>query len=486
MTKARRARRNPAARLASTLVVAAAIAAPVVLAQPGAAAPSSGGALRCDNPTTQGTARLGSLLGVVAPRGATAGASCRVAASPGASGTTGSTRSPMASGGTPGETRRAKARDYDGSPPVVDHGGPVMDPAGGVTVVPIYWGPGGSFAASYQSVVDGYLTNVATADGLDTNVYSDDLQYGAAYRIHAAAPIPVTSAITDGCAPDSGAVYSDHTGYDACVTDAQLQSVVAAVQSTHGLPSDLAHVYAVFLPKGVESCDDSRDNAERGTCTVSQAGGTFCAYHSSTSANAVYADLPFPVYESPTGFTCGNDATYGSEESPNGQPDADAVIDSLSHELNESITDPYGSAWFDKRGNEIADECVGFYGASSGAAGARYNQSIAGGHYLTQEEFSNEDFHVSRATACIQHLDLPTASFTVSPHTARAGHAVRFNARHSKGDIASYAWSFSDHGSGSGRTVAHVFAAAGVYRVTLTTTDVTGRSATASATVTVH
>ncbi|HTZ10588.1 MAG TPA: PKD domain-containing protein [Acidimicrobiales bacterium] len=448
----------------------ATVVAPVVVAPVPPAAAAGAGAVRCDVPAAPVTTRLGPLLGVVAPRPVARRRACRAV--------------PGASGEAAVRTARAGAvhegRYYGGAPPIVDHGGPVMDSAAGVTVVPIYWGAAGAFAASYTGVIDGYLADVAAEDGTATDVFSDDLQYGAPYAVHVAAPVDVTSGLDDGCTPDSGAVYSDHAGYDACVTDAQLQSVVADVEHSDDLPSDLAHVYAVFLPKGVESCEDGRDDAENGACTVSQAGGTFCAYHDNTGAGAVYADLPFPVYDSPTGFTCGNDASFGTEQSPNGQPDADAVIDSLSHELNESITDPYGTAWYDRRGNEIADDCVGFYGLSSGSAGARYNQTIDGAHYLTQEEFSNEDFHAARSTACIQHLDLPTAVVR-APATARAGHSVRFDGGRSKGDITSYAWSFGDHGTGSGRTVSHTFAAAGSYTVRLTTTDVTGRTAAAAA-----
>jgi PKD repeat protein len=346
---------------------------------------------------------------------------------------------------------------------------------GEVTVTPIYWDPAHTMSAGYQNVINGYLTNVAADDGKTTNVYSANAQYGASYHLHAGTPRVATDAISNGCSPDSGPVYSDNSGYSACVTDAQIQTELNKVLSTDGLPSGLANSYSVFLPKGVESCQDSRNNVGGGTCTVSNQGGAFCAYHSSTAGEAIYSDIPFPIYSSMTGFTCGTESVFGSNQSPNGQLDADVVLSPVSHELNESITDPLGNAWFDRGGNEVGDDCAGFFGATLGAAGALYNQTINSAHYLTQETFSNEDYRVAKRTACIQHADLPLASFKVSTRSPKAGRVVRFNAAKSRGSIAGFTWSFGDNSpAGSGKRTLHTYTGAGTYAVTLTVSDTDG------------
>jgi PKD repeat protein len=392
------------------------------------------------------------------------------------SSTVGTTAPPAGSTGATPVSKTAKG--YSGLPPMIYHGGPIMGTAttpGDVTVTPVYWDPSNTMSGSYESVIDGYIANVAADDGKTTNVYSADVQYGASYDIHAGAPRVATDAISDGCSPDSGPVYSDNSGYTACVTDAQIQNELNKVLSTDGLSGGLSNSYAVFLPKGVESCADSRNNAENGVCTVSTQGGTFCAYHSNTGGGAIYSDIPFPIYNSLTGFTCGSDGVFGSDQAPNGQPDADVVISPLSHELNEAITDPLGNAWFDRGHNEVGDNCLDFFGATSGTEGALYNQTINGAHYLTQEIFSNEDYHVSKKTACIQHADLPLASFKVGPRSPRAGHAVHFNAAKSKGSIAGFAWTFGDNSSaGSGKRTSHTYTAPGTYDVTMTVSDTDG------------
>ena len=139
---------------------------------------------------------------------------------------------------------------------------------------------------------------------------------------------------------------------------------------------------------------------------ISVAVGVTAAKAPSYVANAVYADMVYPIYESPVGFTCGTDARFatasgqGIIESPNHNPDADTEISPTSHEVVEAITDPDGeTGWGDSSGNEIGDDCAYIYGATNGAAGALYNQTIAGHHYITQQEFSNNVFNASGGTA---------------------------------------------------------------------------------------
>jgi hypothetical protein len=116
----------------------------------------------------------------------------------------------------------------------------------------------------------------------------------------------------------------------------------------------------------------------------------------------VYANMPFPIYTSQTGFTCASEARFPVVETPNGDPDADTEISPTSHEVMEAITDPdTATGWFDSSGFENGDECAFVYGATQGAPGQLFNQVIGGRHYLTQEEFSNRDFAINGG-GCLQ------------------------------------------------------------------------------------
>ena len=84
----------------------------------------------------------------------------------------------------------------------------------------------------------------------------------------------------------------------------------------------------------------------------------------------------------------------------------------------------------------------------------------------------------------------PTAAFNFSPSSVSAKSAVLFDASASapgngSAAIVSYAWTFGDGGSGSGRTVSHTFGDAGNFNVTLTVTNDRGLTASTTQSVTV-
>jgi hypothetical protein len=320
-------------------------------------------------------------------------------------------------GGPCAATTSIKKSDAaNGTPPLLFHGGPVMmtPSTSPLVITPIYWSPSGhTMSSAYTSLITSYLSDVAAASGQNTNVYSVANEYtGTNGQIHYS--VSLGTAINDtnalpgnGCTvarSDRSGIYADGTGYNACLDDAQLQSQINSVTSAHGLPHNLSHIYVLFLPKAVESCFNAGSTTTSSNqCTINhQPSAAFCAYHSDATSSAIYADMPFPVYQSGTGFTCGSDATLGAIESPNNNPDADTEVSPTSHEINEAITDPdTQTGWYDSSGFENGDECAYVFGGTQGTAGHLYNQVINGAHFLTQEEFSNKDFALT-AGGCVQ------------------------------------------------------------------------------------
>jgi hypothetical protein len=318
---------------------------------------------------------------------------------------------------------------YNGLPPLTLHpancfgqGVPCFDSnmmmtksTGPLTVVPIFWDPSGfPMSSSYKSIITGYLNNVAKMSGSKQNVFSVVNEYFGrngqiSYNINVGAPVNDTNPLpTSGCSvetADTTGIYADGTGYSACLDDNQIENEVEAVRTAQSLPPDLAHIYVLYLPKGVESCFFPGSSATNNVCTINyQPTATYCAYHSFDNESAVYANMVYPIYASPTGFTCGSDARYPTVQSPTGNPDADTEISPTSHEITEAITDPdTQTGWFDVFGLENGDECAYIYGPTGGSAGAFFNQTINGSKYLTQEGFSNRAFTASSGNAgCIQ------------------------------------------------------------------------------------
>ena len=295
----------------------------------------------------------------------------------------------------------------NGTPPLIWHKGPMMGTAstGPVVVTPIFWNPAGHpMTSSYKSIITSYLGDVAAASGTHTNVFSTLNEYfgsngNISYQVRLGTPVNDTSPLpASSCnlnSRDTSGIYADGSGYDTCIDDAQVQNETESVVAARGLPVDLAHMYVLFLAKHVETCFTSGTTSTGGnSCTINHdPSAAYCAYHSQTPHGMVYAKLSFPIYASATGFTCSSDAVYPTVQTPNGDPDADTEVSPTSHEIMEAITDPdVHGGWFDSSGFENGDECSYIFGSTRGGRGKLYNQVINGHAYLTQEEFSNQDF----------------------------------------------------------------------------------------------
>ncbi len=248
------------------------------------------------------------------------------------------------------------------------HNGPVMRTN---AVHAIYWIPSGySVSTNYRSLIDGYFGNVAAASGKSSNVYFSDTQYydqtgSIAYSsTFAGSVIDTNSFPASGCSDSYTSV---------CLTDGQLQTEITRVITANGWPTGLGTMYFIFTPKNVGSCFSSS------ACAFSY----YCAYHSqigSGQAATLYANMPYAAWVP---------AACGSGQSPNGD-DADSTINVTSHEHNEAITDPLGTAWYDRRGYENGDKCAWNFGTAIGStAYGKYNQAIGTGVYYMQQEWSN-------------------------------------------------------------------------------------------------
>jgi hypothetical protein len=349
-----------------------------------------------------------------------------------------------------------------GEPPLEYHGGPVMHSHAAYA---IFWVPSGySFPSGYTSAIEGFLENVATDSGKPSNVYSVSAQYTdktghAAYSDSFGGSIEDTHTYpTSGTCP----TYKGFGGesFTACISDSKLEAEVDSVVGAQKWPRGLGAEYYVVLPPHVGSCFDVAGKE----CFDKQ----FCAYHSYTlsSPATIYANIS---------YSPGDEVGCGVGEYPNGHSNGnvDDTLSSLSHEANESITDPTLEAWFDEEGFENGDECRNTpfeedYGAPlGGSAGSLFNQSIAGGDYYLQQEWSND------TGDCAQRVDPATPAIT-DPGQLVSGQQASFNGSSSSpgsGGISSYSWDFGDGGTASGSKPTHTFQTPGKFTVTLTLKD---------------
>lgn len=329
----------------------------------------------------------------------------------------------------------------------------------------IFWAPSGfSFPSGYKAAINEYLENVGADSGLSTNVYSVSAQYTgsngrATYTDSFGGSVDDTDAYpTSGTCP----AYEGFHGveYTACISDAKMKAEVTAVVAAQEWPSGLGAEYYVVLPPQAGSCFGT-------TSTSGCFDKEFCAYHSFVeSPKLVYANIS---------YSPGDISGCGVGEYPNGHSNGnvDDTLSSLSHEANESITDPELNAWFDKKGFENGDECRNTpfgedYGEPlGGSSGSLFNQSINGGHYYLQQEWSND------IEDCAQRVG-PATPVIANPGSIEPGQVVHFNGSGSipgDGGITAYEWEFGDGGTGFGPNPTHSYSAVGNYTVTLTVTD---------------
>ena len=302
------------------------------------------------------------------------------------------------------------------TPPLLNNQGSVLGTAtqaGQLSLTPIYWVPTGtSIDPQYSGVVNQFINDTAAASGQTNNVYSVNTEYyrppspgggdKIKYQISATAPITITNAFPAGCT-------SPTAGYTKCVQDAAVQSRLSAVLAANSLPTGLGHMYLVIFPPNVDIQDGGGEYASSAWC------GIHGAYDSTTPAGPViYSEIPYP----PSGCNHGQFPQYGlSGTATQPTADGDTIISTISHEINEAITDPSldgDVSWVDSTGHEIGDECSGIYGKPLGSTDpsdpqeTEYNQVLNGHFYWTQETFSDLSFKAFGAgQGCVQKAFVP-------------------------------------------------------------------------------
>ena len=337
----------------------------------------------------------------------------------------------------------------------------------------IFWQPAGSALAyepGYQSLVETFLTDVAADSHKTTNVYSLSGQYTdgsgrAAYDSTYGGSVTATDPL-----PANGCTEPGMTGpgWMVCLTDAQLETEIEHVIAQNNLPTAAHDIYFLVTPNGLGSCTDAGSSS----CALGGSVNGYCGYHSETDSGVLYAIIPY-------------NAVPNHCQSNNPRPNsstADPSISTLSHEHNETITDPDGDAWIDGRGNEEADICLTNFGRSlstaGGALSSAWNESINGGHFFLQEEWSDAD------NECAARAKPDRLSFD-SVALPGAGRAMSFTAHGTdpQGRLVAFQWFFGDGRAGFGRHPSHSFKTPGTYRVVLRSTDSWGNWAYARQTI---
>ena len=352
----------------------------------------------------------------------------------------------------------------------------------------IFWNPWNdalTWDAGYKAAIINFLTNVAADSHTSTNVYALTPQYTDAtgrafYDSTFAGAIDdsdVAPPTNDCTLPPTGPTLPDGTTqWPICLQKTDLETEISSVIAANHLPTGGGDIYVLVTPDGFGSCDGAGPT----DCSLGgSAASGYCGFHSYIGAQGtttipsqtvLYADIPY-----------NHVATHCHTGGPNPNGTSDESISSLSHEQNETITDPTINAWINADMSEDGDLCATTFGPPlGGSSGATaYNQVIGSGHYYIQAEWSNEDAGASADpnVGCKASDEADALGFAVPP-SITPGSTLTLNgiASDPDGFITSYSWSFGDGSPpASGASVSHPLATTGVYQVTLSTTDVGGQ-----------
>ena len=118
----------------------------------------------------------------------------------------------------------------------------------------------------------------------------------------------------------------------------------------------------------------------------------FCSVYMGWHSHATIGSTPFVYAMAGSPLQCGVTDCY--QTSPNGNPEADEMVNVIAHELAESYTDVFGDAWYDTNATgteEIGDKCSWNYGqVTQFSNGSFANINLGDRAYLLQQLYVNE------------------------------------------------------------------------------------------------
>jgi hypothetical protein len=249
------------------------------------------------------------------------------------------------------------------------HGGPVLQ--AGTNVVAVYW----ASSPIYSGGPSAGSTGSGSQDGSLVGYFLRNLGGSSYFNIN--------STYTDGAGnPIANVVnytryWANNTSAPSGTTSISDTQMIAMLQSgfnSGALTYDASTLYAIFTS---------------GEVNLGGGFGTqYCAYHThgtvtinNASRTVLYAAMPYD-YAYPG--ACSNGTA-----SPNGDPGADAEVNTLAHETEETTTDMLANAWFDRRGYENADKCAWNWGTTSTVGGGVWNITVGTKHFLVQQNWIN-------------------------------------------------------------------------------------------------
>ena len=246
---------------------------------------------------------------------------------------------------------------------ILYHGGPVMP--GSTDVYLIWYGNWPANApGSTETILTEYVSFLGSSPYFQINTgYIDSF----------------------GNSPNGALLYAgsvhDQYSHGPSLSVSDIQEIVAQQITAQNLPLDVTGIYLVLASPDVT---DIRPDGSQ-FCTP----GTF-PHHGVTP---VSAGIPIKYGFIGNPMRCPSSAPLPFQiagSTPNDNFAADVMVSPIAHVLNALVTNPNGTAWFDRYGFENAAKCHGTFGTTYSAPnGAPANMRLGTRHYLIQQNWVN-------------------------------------------------------------------------------------------------
>jgi Phosphate-induced protein 1 conserved region len=250
------------------------------------------------------------------------------------------------------------------------HGGPIIDDANGVNVYFIWYGNWSNETAA-QSIVTDFINHLGGSPYAAINTTYYDMEPGPTG----------TNVLKDWVTTGIHYMGSTTDNYSSGSTldDNAVGAVVENALDSGALAFDTNGVYFVLTSADV--------NETSGFCQ------SYCAWHGYDISNS--GRIAFDAFvgnpEQCPSF-CDFHSHFGLP-TPNNSVAADGMVNMIAHETEESVSDPFGDAWwFDSNGNENEDQCAWTFGKTYNLPnGSVANMKLGQRQYLIQQNWVNKN-----------------------------------------------------------------------------------------------
>jgi Phosphate-induced protein 1 conserved region len=242
---------------------------------------------------------------------------------------------------------------------ILYHGGEVMH--GAVNVYFIWYGCWGLSTCSGSDQVG---TVTILNDFINTIGASPYFQINAGYPD------------ATGQAPNNviyGGATADRYSHGAMLSEPELDAIVADRIASGEFPEDEHGIFVVLT-----SSDVTVEDPNSHFCI------TCCTLHRYFQLNGKRFKSVFVGNPARCPNQCGG--PFPNEPTPNADPAADGMASWLAFSLNATVTNPYGTAWYDKNGLENSEKCEDVYGRMNRVTNPDGQVALANIH-LVQRDF---------------------------------------------------------------------------------------------------